>query len=110
MSYEIDGKEFTEEDELKGLEYDCFAVYKNVVVMGGMIEGGVYDTKEEAIEAGRLIAQDLYGSTAEYHADDAGGRVSKAVATMTKEELSEALIDHDNVAFATVAEREVLFS
>jgi len=110
MSYEIDGKEFTEEDELKGLEYDCFAVYKTVVVMGGMIEGGVYDTKEEAIEAGRLIAQDLYGSTAEYHADDAGGRVSKAVATMNEEELSEALIDHDNVAFATVAEREVLFS
>jgi hypothetical protein len=110
MAYEIDGKEFTEEHEEQGLEYDCFAVYKTVVVMGGMIEGGVYDTKEEAIEAGRLITQDLYGSTAEYHADDAGGTVSKAVATMTKDELSEALIDRDDVAFATVAEREVLFS
>jgi hypothetical protein len=29
---------------------------------------------------------------------------------MTEEELSEALIDLDQVAFATVAEREVLFS
>jgi hypothetical protein len=110
MAYEIDGVEFTPEHEEKGLEYDHFAIYKNVVVMGGMVEGGVYDTKEEAIEAGRLIAQDLYGSTAEYHADDAGGRVSKAVATMTKDELEESLTDRDDVAFATVAEREVLFS
>lgn len=110
MAYEIDGVEFTPEHEEKGLEYDHFAIYKNVVVMGGMVEGGVYDTKEEAIEAGRLIARDLYGSTAEYHADDAGGRVSKAVATMTKDELEEALLDHDDVAFAMLAYREVMFS
>jgi len=110
MAYEINGVEFTEEHEEQGLEYDHFAIYKNVVVMGGMVEGGVYDTKEEAIEAGRLIAQDLYGSTAEYHSDEAGKRVEKSVATMTKDELSEALIDRDDVAFATVAEREVLFS
>jgi hypothetical protein len=110
MSYEIDGKEFTEEHEEQGLEYDHFVIYKNVVVMGGMVEGGVYDTEHEAVEAARVIAQDLYGSTAEYHSDEAGERVEKSVATMTKDELSEALIDRDDVAFATVAEREVLFS
>jgi hypothetical protein len=110
MSYEIDGKEFTEEDELKGLEYDCFAVYKTVVVMGGMIEGGVYDTEHEAVEAARVIVRDLYGSELHYHSDEAGGQRTASTATMNEEELSEALIDHDNVAFATVAEREVLFS
>lgn len=110
MAYEIDGREFTEEDEENGLEYDHFAIYKNVVVTGGMVEGGVYDTKEEAIEAGRRIVQDLYGSTAEYHADDAGGRVSRSVATMTKDELEESLTDRDDVAFATLAYREVMFS
>jgi hypothetical protein len=110
MAYEIDGKEFTEEDELKGLEYDCFAVYKTVVVMGGMIEGGVYDTEYEAVEAARKIVLDLYGSELHYHSDEAGGQRTASTATMNEEELSEALIDHDNVAFATVAEREVLFS
>jgi len=110
MSYEIDGKEFTLEDDDKGLDWDCFAIYKTMVVMGGITEGSVHDTEYEAVEAARVIAQDLYGSTAEYHSDEAGERVEKSVATMTKDELSEALIDRDDVAFATVAEREVLFS
>ena len=110
MAYEIDGKEFTDEDELKGLEYDCFAVYKTVVVMGGMIEGGVYDTEYEAVEAARKIVLDLYGSELHYHSDEVGGQRTASTATMNEEELSEALIDHDDVAFATVAEREVLFS
>lgn len=110
MAYEIDGREFTEEDEENGLEYDCFAVYKTVVVMGGMIEGGVYDSEPEAVEAARRIVQDLYGSEVCYHSDDASGRVSRSVATMTKDELEESLTDRDDVAFATVAEREVLFS
>jgi hypothetical protein len=110
MSYEIDGVEFTEEHEEKGLDWDCWAVYKTFVVVGGETIGGVYDTRYEAVEAARVIAQDLYGSTAEYHSDEAGGRVEKSVATMTEDELSEALIDLDQVAFATVAEREVLFS
>jgi len=110
MAYEIDGVEFTPEHEEKGLEYDCFAVYKTVVVMGGMVEGGVYDSEYEAVEAARKIVQDLYGSEANYHSDESGGRVTRTTATMTEEELSEALIDRDDVAFATVAEREVLFS
>jgi hypothetical protein len=110
MAYEINGVEFTPEHEEEGLEYDHFAIYKNVVVIGGEVIGGVYDTKEEAIEAGRLITQDLYGSTAEYIADDEGGRVSKAVATMTKDELEESLTDRDDVAFAMLAYREVMFS
>ena len=110
MAYEIDGKEFTEEHEEQGLEYDCFAVYKTVVVMGGMIEGGVYDTEHEAVEAARVIVRDLYGSEVGYHSDESGGQVTRTTATMTEEELSEALIDRDDVAFATVAEREVLFS
>jgi hypothetical protein len=110
MAYEIDGKEFTEEHEEQGLEYDHFAIYKNVVVLGGETIGGVYDTAVEAIEAGRLITQDLYGSTAHYHSDDAGDTVAAEVAAMTKDELEEALIDHDDVAFATLAYREVMFS
>ena len=110
MAYEIEGVEFTPEHEEKGLEYDCFAVYKTVVVTGGMIEGGVYDTEHEAVEAARKIVLDLYGSEVGYHSDESGGQVTRTTATMTEEELSEALIDRDEVAFATVAEREVLFS
>ena len=92
MAYEINGVEFTPEHEEEGLEYDHFAIYKNVVVIGGEVIGG------------------LYGSTAEYIADDEGGRVSKAVATMTKDELEESLIDRDDGAFAMLAYREVMFS
>lgn len=110
MSYEINAVEYTEEHEEKGLDWDSFAVYKTMVVMGGVTEGGIYDTYGEALEAGRLAVKDLYGSKAEYHSDEAGGRIEKDVATMTREELEEALIDHDNVAFCMIALREQLFS
>jgi hypothetical protein len=110
MSYEIDGVEFTEEHEEKGLDWDCWAVYKTFVVVGGETIGGVYDTEYEAVEAARKIAQDLYGPECYYHSDEAGGQRTGSTATMTEEELSEALIDREDVAFATVAEREVLFS
>jgi hypothetical protein len=39
-----------------------------------------------------------------------GDTVSKAVATMTKDELEESLTDRDDVAFAMLAYREVMFS
>lgn len=110
MAYEINGVEFTPEDEEKGLEYDHFAIYKNVVVVGGEVIGGVYDTSVEAIEAGRLITRDLYGSTAHYHSDDAGQEVAAEVAAMTKDELEESLTDRDDVAFAMLAYREVMFT
>ena len=110
MAYEIDGVEFTEEHEEKGLEHDCWAVYKTLVVVCGETVGGVYDTEYEAVEAARKIVLDLYGSELHYHSDEVGGQRTASTATMNEEELSEALIDHDDVAFATVAEREVLFS
>ena len=45
-----------------------------------------------------------------YHSDDAGTQVTKQLALMNRDELAEALIDHDDVAFADVALREELFS
>ena len=110
MSYEIDGVEFTPEHEEKGLDWDCWAVYKTFVVVGGETIGGVYDTEYEAVEAARKIVLDLYGSEVGYHSDESGGQVTRSTATMNEEELSEALIDLDQVAFAPVAEREVWFS
>ena len=110
MGYEKNGKPLTEAQEAAGVEWDCWATYTTRVVVDGETIGKVYDTKEEAIEAAREIVRDLYGNPVSYHSDDAGGEVTKRVEAMSRDELAEALIDHDDVAFADVALREELFS
>lgn len=110
MGYEINGKPMTDAQIDAGEEWDCWAVYKTIVVVNGETIGKAYDTADEAIEAARGIVWDLYGNPVTYHSDDAGKRVTKQLASMTRDELAEALIDHDQVAFADVALREELFS
>ena len=110
MGYEIKGKPMTEAQERAGKEWDCWAAYKTVVVMDGETVGRFFDTKEEAINFAREVVRDLYGSAVTYHSDDAGGKVTRQVGTRTRDELAEALIDHDDVAFADVALREELFA
>jgi len=110
MGYEKNGKPMTEAQEAAGVEWDCWAVYKTIAVIDGETVGRAYDTKEEAIEAARELVRDLYGNPVTYHSDDAGGSVTKSLASMSRDELAEALIDHDDVAFADVALREELFS
>jgi hypothetical protein len=110
MGYEINGKPMTEAQEAAGEEWDCWAVYKTIAVIHGETVGAAYDTKEEAIEAAREMVRDLYGNPVTYHSDDAGTQVTKQLASMDRDELAEALIDHDQVAFADVALREELFS
>jgi hypothetical protein len=110
MGYEINGKPMTEAQEAAGTEWDCWAVYKTIAVIGGETVGRAHDTREEAVEAAREMVRDLYGNPVTYHSDDAGKRVSKQLNKMTRDELAEALIDHDDVAFADVALREELFT
>jgi hypothetical protein len=110
MGYEINGKPMTEAQEAAGEEWDCWAVYKTIAVINGETVGRAHDTEDEAIEAAREMVRDLYGNPVTYHSDDAGKQVTKRVETMGREELAEALIDHDQVAFADVALREELFS
>lgn len=110
MGYEINGKPMTEAQEDAGEEWDCWAVYKTIAVIHGETVGRAYDTKEEAIEAARELVRDLYGNPVVYHSDDAGKQVTKQLASMSRDELAEALIDHDQVAYADVALREELFS
>jgi hypothetical protein len=110
MGYEINGKPMTEAQEAAGEEWDCWAIYKTTVVVNGETIGKAYDYREEAVEAAREIVRDLYGNPVTYHSDDAGKQVTKQLASMNRDELAEALIDHDDVAFADVALREELFS
>lgn len=110
MGYEKNGKPLTEAQEAAGVEWDCWATYTTRAVIDGETIGKVYDTREEAIEAAREMVRDLYGNPVTYHSDDARGKVTKQLASMTRDELAEALIDHDDVAFADVALREELFN
>ena len=110
MGYEINGKPMTEAQEAAGTEWDCWAIYKTIAVIHGETVGHAYDTKDEAIAAAREMVRDLYGNPVTYHSDDAGKQVTKQLNTMNRDELAEALIDHDAVAFADVALREELFS
>jgi len=110
MGYEIKGKPMTEAQEAAGKDWDCWAAYRTVVVVDGETVGRYFDTKDEAIDFAREIVRDLYGSSVTYHSDDAGGEVTRHIVRMTRDEIAEALIDHDDVAFADVALREELFA
>jgi hypothetical protein len=94
MGYEINGRPFTQEDLDDDQVWDCFAVYRTIVVVDGEVLGGIYkewdDAWEEARNIGRGLGQD--------------------VAMLTRTELEDQLQDDNRVAFADVAVREVLYA
>jgi hypothetical protein len=101
MGYEIaDGisdRPFTLEDDDAGLEWDCYAVYRTIVVAEGEVLGGVYQEAEEAFAAARRIALGL-------------GNLGRDVDTLTVPELEDVLADDPRVSFSEVAVREVLYA
>jgi hypothetical protein len=94
MGYEINERPFTDEDDDDGLDWDCYAVYRTIVVADGEVLGGVYDTWDDAFEAARRIGRNL----------------GQDVAMLTRSELDEQLADDYRVSYSEVAVREVLYA
>jgi hypothetical protein len=94
MGYEINERPFTDVDDEEGLDWDCYAVYRTIVVADGEVLGGVYDTWDDAFEAARNIGRNL----------------GHDVAMLTRPELAEQLDDDYRVSFSEVAVREVLYA
>jgi hypothetical protein len=94
MGYEINERPFTDEDDLAGYDWDCYAVYRTIVVADGEVLGGVYQEREQAVDAGRKIAAGL-GWT---HSD------------LTHEEIQQVIEDDHRVSFSEVGVREVLYA
>jgi hypothetical protein len=94
MGYEINERPFTDEDEEAGDVWDCYAVYRTIVVADGEVLGGLYDTWDDAFEAARNIGRNL----------------GHDVAMLTRPELDEQLADDYRVSYSEVAVREVLYA
>lgn len=94
MGYEIGDRPYTLEDADEGLDWDCFAVYRTIVVADGEVLGGVYQEWDDAFEAARNIGRNL----------------GHDVAMLTRSELAEQLDDDYRVSFVEVAVREVLYA
>jgi hypothetical protein len=94
MGYEINERPFTDEDDDDGLDWDCYAVYRTIVVADGEVLGGFYATWDDAFEAARNIGRNL----------------GHDVAMLTRTELDEQLADDYRVSFSEVAVREVLYA
>lgn len=93
MGWETNGK------PVDGLGSE-FVVYINAIWIDGAIDGGVYDTQEEACDAARAIVAEMEGLTS----DDDGSLDGLDIS-----ELEERIAASDCVGFAQVAKREILF-
>lgn len=98
MGYEINDRPFTLEDDEAGEEWDCYAVYRTIVIADGEVLGGVYQEQEEAYRAARQIVLGLHG------------QLDKDVDQLSLTELDDLLADHPRVSFSEVVVREVLYA
>jgi hypothetical protein len=97
MGYEIGDRAYTLEDADEGLDWDCYAVYRTIVIADGEVLGGIYQEAEDAFAAARRIALGL-------------GNLGRDVDTLTVPELEDVLADDPRVSFSEVAVREVLYA
>ena len=98
MGYEINGRPHTFEDDRAGLEWECYAIYRTIVVADGEVLGGIYQEEEEAYRAARQIILGLHN------------QLDKDVDLLSLVELEDLLADHPRVSFSEVAVREVLYA
>jgi hypothetical protein len=98
MGYEVNERPFTLEDDDAGLDWDCYAVYRTIVIADGEVLGGIYQESEGAFAAARSIVLGLYGT------------LDKDIDELTHPELEDLLADHPRVSFSEVAVREVLYA
>jgi len=83
-----------------------YEVWETIVVAAGEVDGRLFDSEEEAVDYARSL---FTADTVIYYSEEKEEEIEKVVATMTKDELSEALGDNDAVAYADVALRRVLY-
>lgn len=77
---------------------DEFVVYENLIIIDGEVVGGFYDTYEDAVFSAYRIMMRLEDSDAEY--------MSQAP---NVEAIKEYFRDRDDVAFADIAQRRVVY-
>lgn len=78
-----------------------FVMYVNAFWIEGEVMGGVYNTKEEALEAARELIVEFEGLNEE--------ETMLPLLELNEEELEERIAEQDVVGFAQVAQREILF-
>jgi len=78
-----------------------FVMYVNAFWVEGEVMGGVYNTKEEALQAARELIVDFEGLNEE--------ETMLPLLELNEGELEERIAEQDVVGFAQVAQREILF-
>jgi len=79
-----------------------FAVYVNAFWVEGDVLGGVYITREEALQAARELIVELEGLKDE--------ETMLPLLELNEGELEERIAEQDVVGFAQVAKRDILFT
>jgi hypothetical protein len=79
-----------------------FAVYVNAFWVEGDVLGGVYITREEALQAARELIVELEGLSDE--------ETMLPLLELNEGELEERIAEQDVVGFAQVAKRDILFT
>lgn len=77
---------------------DQFVVYENLIIIDGEVIGGFYDTYDDAVFSAYRIMMRLEGGDAEYESQ-----------APNVEAIKEYFRDRDDVAFADIAERRVVY-
>lgn len=77
---------------------DQFVVYENLIVIDGQVLGGFYDTYEDAVIAAYRIMMSLELSDGDYDSQ-----------FPNVDAIREYFLDRDDVAYADVAERRVVY-
>ncbi len=77
---------------------DQFVVYENLIIIDGEVIGGFYDTYDDAVFSAYRIMMQLEEGDAEYQSQ-----------APNVEAIREYFLDRDDVAFADIALRRVVY-